>query len=69
MERFSDKRELMYLALGLLAFGVLLFVFLYSTNFLVSELRAALNPDLIKAPETVKFNLDQIGQLNLPPVR
>ncbi len=69
MERFSDKREVAYLISGLLGFGLIFFIFLYSMNFLIFELSSALSPDLIKAPESVKFNVDLIDQLNLLEVK
>ncbi len=69
MDRFSDKKEVAYLVTGLLGFGLIFFMFLYSMNFLIVQLGSALNPDLIKPPETVKFNLDSIKDLDLPSVR
>ena len=66
MERFLDKRELMYLAFGFLCFASVFLLFLYGTSTVVSELGADLNPDLIKPPEVVRFNLDLIPKLNLP---
>ncbi len=49
------------------AIALLLYV-IFTLQFLVRELGQALNPNLIKTPEVVKFNLDKMKELKIPGI-
>ena len=48
---------------------LVLFVIISSIGSLSAVLNRALNPGLIKSPETVKFNLEKIADLKLGDVK
>ncbi len=63
MEFLEDKKELVYTAIGIAIFTILLLTVIFSFRFMVEQINAALNPSLIKTPEAVKFNLDLVEGL------
>ena len=64
MELLKNK-EWRYWAAAAALLLALIFVIVSAIGSLSSVLNRALNPGLIKAPETVKFNLEKIADLKL----
>ena len=60
MDFWEDKKELAFTALGVVIFAILLLAVTYSFRFMAREINTALNPNLIKTSEAVRFNLDLV---------
>lgn len=62
------KREWIYGIIGVVSAMVLLWYLVATLGFLLRELGRALNQNLIKTPEVVRFNLDKMKELKIPGV-
>ncbi|MDO8585330.1 MAG: hypothetical protein Q7R85_04415 [bacterium] len=62
------KKEWFYGVMGSVGAIALLLYVIFTLQFLVRELGRSLNPNLIKTPEVVRFNLDKMKELKIPGI-
>ncbi len=65
MNGFKIKEEWLFWAAGILLFTLSALYVVYALRFMVSGVRVGFDTSLIKVPDAVKFNLDQVDQLEL----
>lgn len=64
----KDKKELFYWGVGAALTLALLMYVVVCLRYVVGELNLALNHNLIKPAEVVRFNVDKIKDLHIPGV-
>ncbi len=62
---FGTKRELIFIISGLIILSAVIVFFVYSINFLVRNLNAALSADSAATTPAAGFNLDGLKELGI----
>ena len=62
------KEEIWYWAAGAALAAVIFLCLFFSVGFIGRELNIALNAGLLKKPEVVRFNLDQVDKLGIKKI-
>lgn len=65
MKILENKKEIFYFIAGFFIFLVLFITVIVSFRFIVAKMNMALNQNLIKTPEAVRFNLDLARSLGV----
>jgi hypothetical protein len=59
------KKEIVFIAIGVSLLLAVAGFFVYSINFLIKNINVALNPDLSKNQEIVRFDLEGLKKLGI----
>lgn len=65
MNGFKIKEEWIFRAAGIILLLISIAYVFYSLRFMVSGVRVGFDTSLIKVPDAVKFNVEEIDRLNL----
>lgn len=63
--KLKVKREILFIAIGILLLLSAIGFIIYSINFLVKNTGAALNQDSLKTKEITKFNFEGLKKLGI----
>ena len=60
---FRNKTEILLWFVALAIFGLLVVFVVYGVNYIINQFNAINDPNLLKAVEIVKFNLEKVNEL------
>ncbi|MEK7555540.1 MAG: hypothetical protein AAB516_01835 [Patescibacteria group bacterium] len=61
----KNKKELLFIISGILILSAIIVFFIYSINFLIRNLNAALGADSAKPTPIVRFNIEGLKKLGI----